>query len=332
MGTNSQQAEPRAEPNNSDVSRTRHHDDLARAEQSTGQNTPEQPQMTPSKKGQRRRNNIKVGSLNINGLRTATGNNTEFRKWMEVNMAMKKERIAILAVQETHLDEPSIQEIHRAFGKRIIVHNSQLENNPRTSAGVAFVLNKELIKTDKVKIFELMKGRVIAIRLTWYNNEEVTLINVYAPNRRGEHEDFWKEAYRKWEAQDQGKPDFILGDFNVTEETIDRSPAKQDNAPAARAMRDFRLNMGVCDHWRNTYPKAREYTYRAINNGKPIKSRLDRIYVNKEKATYTFDWAIAPSSAPTDHWLVTLRYAPKGAPYIGKGRWTWPLRTLKCSG
>lgn len=59
-----------------------------------------------------------------------------------------------------------------------------------------------------------------------------------------------------------------------------------------------------------------------------IKSRLDRIYVAKNKAKYTFDWKIAPSAILTDHWLVTVKYAPQNAPYIGKGRWTWPLQPL----
>ena len=331
MRTACQHAEPRTELDNenTNTNRTRHHDDPVRTEQSTEPIPTEGPQKAPSTKGQRRRNNIKVGSLNINGLRTSTENNSEFRKWTEVNTTMKKERIAILAVQETHLDEPSMQEIHRAFGKRMEIHNSQPENNPRMSAGVAFVLNKELIRTDKVKTYELIKGRVIAMKLTWLNDEEATLINVYAPNRRGDHEDFWKDTLRKWEERHQGRPDFVLGDFNVTEEMIDRNPAKQDNTSATKAIREFRLAMGICDQWRHMYPKAREYTYRTIINGKPIKSRLDRIYVNKEKAPYTFDWSITPSSIPTDHWLVTLKYAPKGAPYIGKGRWTWPLRTLK---
>ena len=242
---------------------------------------------------------------------------------------MRKESIAILAVQESHLDETSLQEIHKAFGKRLTIRNSQLEENPRTSAGVAFVLNKELIKTDKIETFELIKGRAIAIKLTWVDNEETILINVYAPNRRSDHENFWEEMRREWETRDLRKPDFILGDFNVTEDTIDRILANYDNATAVRALRDFRLAMGVQDYWRHKYLKAREYTYRSVRNGKPIKSRLDRIYINKEKAVYTFDWAITPSPVPTDHWLVMLKYAPRGAPYIGKGRWTWPLRTLK---
>ena len=52
------------------------------------------------------------------------------------------------------------------------------------------------------------------------------------------------------------------------------------------------------------------------------------IYVSQSKSKYTFDWRIAPSPVPTNHWLVTVKYAPKNAPYIGEGRWTWPLNAL----
>ena len=322
-------SEAQSEPTNKNATRTHLTEDPVRSEQSEEQTPLTQRKKGPNKKGQRRRNNIKIGSLNINGLRTATDNNMEFQKWTEVNATMKKEGIAILAVQETHLDDASTQEIKKAFGKRLEIHNSQLEDNPRSSAGVALVLNKDLVQTNHVETFELIKGKAMGMKIKWTEDEDIVLINVYAPNKRSDHENFWEETRREWETRDLGKPDFILGDFNVTEDSIDRNPAKYDNATATRALRDFRLAMRVQDHWRHIYPKAREYTYRAIINGKPIKSRLDRIYVNREKATYTFDWAIAPCPVPTDHWLVTLKYAPKGAPYIGKGRWTWPLRTLK---
>ena len=64
-------------------------------------------------------------------------------------------------------------------------------------------------------------------------------------------------------------------------------------------------------------------------NGKLIKSRLDRIYVAKDKTNFTFDWLIGPSTVPMDHWLVTVKYGPKKAPHIGKGQWMFPLRMLK---
>ena len=46
------------------------------------------------------------------------------------------------------------------------------------------------------------------------------------------------------------------------------------------------------------------------------------------KGRQTYEWSIGPTSIPTDHWLASVRYAPKSAPHIGKGRWTWPLKSL----
>ena len=288
----------------------------------------ETTQTPPHKKGIRKRANVRIGTININGLHTTAEGTHTFEKWAEINVTMKNEKIAILAVQETHLDEQSTDAIHRAFGKRLLVINSQLEDNPRASAGAAFVLNKELIETNKLETHELIKGRAIAIKIQWKNDEETLLINVYAPNRRSEHRDFWQKLEDERLHKRLRKPDFILGDFNTTEEPIDRFPAKHDSQGAITALREFRLNNDVQDQWRHAYPKAREYTYRATQNGRQIKSRLDRIYVSQDKSKFTFDWKINPSPIPTDHWLVTVKFAPRNAPYIGKGRWTWPLNVL----
>ena len=267
--------------------------------------------------------------MNINGLHTVSENSHTFEKWSEINATMRNEKIAILAVQETHLDNQNTEVIHHAFGKRLQVINSQLQDNPRTSAGVAFILNKDLIKAEKVEKYELIKGRALAIKLRWKNNEETTLINVYAPNRRSDQRNFWEEIENERARIHLQRPDFILGDFNVTEEPIDRIPARHDTQGAVTALREFRLSTNVQDQWRHSFPKAREYTYRATVNGQQVKSRLDRIYVSQHKSKFTFDWKIAPSPIPTDHWLVSVRYAPKDAPYIGKGRWTWPLNVLR---
>ena len=43
----------------------------------------------------------------------------------------------------------------------------------------------------------------------------------------------------------------------------------------------------------------------------------------------TFNWKIGPMPVPTDHWMVAVKYVPKDAPEIGKGRWTLPVRALE---
>ncbi|KAH9967694.1 hypothetical protein BJV74DRAFT_785171, partial [Russula compacta] len=41
------------------------------------------------------------------------------------------------------------------------------------------------------------------------------------------------------------------------------------------------------------------------------------------------EWKVRPSIVPTDHWLVLVKYAPKDAPTIGRGRWTLPLKAME---
>lgn len=280
------------------------------------------------KKGLRKRANIKIATLNMNGAHTNSESSSSFEKWAEINAVMKRERIAILALQETHLDDQQLSGVNRLFGKRLAIYNSPDPSNPRATAGVAFALNKDLISSQNLKIMELVKGRAVALKTTWNNQEETMLINVYAPNRRSEHGPFWESIEAARQRHHLRKPDFVLGDFNLTEDAIDRSPPKGDNENATNALRDLRLALDIQDQWRHLHPKMREFTYRSTINGKQIKSRLDRIYVATNKARYTYEWSIGPTSVPTDHWLVAVRYAPKGAPHIGRGRWTWPLKSL----
>ena len=124
-------------------------------------------------------------------------------------------------------------------------------------------------------------------------------------------------------------PDFVLGDFNLTEDPIDRAPAHPDNLAAIEIMREVCWAWNIQDTWRHLYPTTRCYTYHANAGGSHIQSRLDRIYTTQETAQHVFDWQIKPSAVPTDHWLVKVRYAPSDAPFIGNGRWTWPLYTLE---
>jgi hypothetical protein len=85
------------------------------------------------KKGLRKRANIKITSLNMNGLHSSGDRNGRVEKWAEINATVKTNKIAILALQETHLDEETTQCIQNLFGKRLQIFNSQLERNPIVS-------------------------------------------------------------------------------------------------------------------------------------------------------------------------------------------------------
>jgi exonuclease III len=282
----------------------------------------------PKKKGMRKRANIKIATLNMNGLHVSAENRNGFEKWSEINATMKRENIAILALQETHLDDALTSSIKEIFQKRLQIYNSKSEQAPRTSAGVAFVINKDLINLHRIETRTLIPGCALSLKIKWHENEETKLINVYAPNNRTEHRPFWQKLEAQRTRHNIPRPDFLLGDFNLTEDAIDRAPPKLDNSNATEALRNLRQDLEVIDQWRHEHPGTREYTYRTTHNNAQIKSRLDRIYITKQKTNLTFDWYIGPSTVPMDHWMVSVRFAPKTATVIGSGRWTWPLNAL----
>ena len=268
-------------------------------------------------------------SLNVNGFAAPASSMTGIEKWSAIYQSMKANKIAILALQETHLDTPQLHSIHECFGSRLSVFNSGLTENPHTSAGVAFVLNRGLIDPKNIVTTELIKGRALALKCNWYNTEEILLLNVYAPNNRTEHPAFWETLDTVRRTKGLRRPDMLLGDFNVTEEPIDRAPAHLDDSNAIAALRNLRQCLGLEDSWRHAFPHERNFTYRATAHGQAIKSRLDRIYTSREVAAVSYDWKFSQTSVPTDHWMVSVKYAPTNVPCVGPGRWTMQIPELK---
>ena len=283
----------------------------------------------PPAKQKRMRANITVATLNMNGLTAPTEGLTFLEKWSLVNQTLNKHKIAVLALQETHLDPETVERLKQNFGKKMHIEYSQDPVAPQTTAGVAFVINRTLIAPSAIKVHTLHAGRALNLKIKWLESESTSFTNIYAPVNKRAHPGFWDNIEKNRLEHGLPRPDFLLGDFNVTEDAIDRAPAKLDDKSATDKLRDTRLAWDVRDTWRSDHPSEKAFTYRANMNGQAIKSRLDRIYIANRLTTYTFGWVIAPSPVPTDHWLVAVRYAPKDAPEIGKGRWTLPLHLLQ---
>ncbi|KAG2148795.1 Endonuclease/exonuclease/phosphatase [Suillus clintonianus] len=203
--------------------------------------------------------------------------------------------------------------------------NSQDPTRPGNSAGIAFVLNKEMINTSEAKLTVLIPGRAIALSIKWHNEKIIKILNIYAPNNHSEHPTFWNNVKTKWSQNNLGPIDFMMGDFNVTEDPLDRAPSRFDNEQAVEALRDFRTNENIQDTWRHTHPRTRLFTFNSNSNS---MSRLDRIYTSNTHHESVSNWKSYLCPIPTDHNIVTTRFAPPGLPHIGKGRWTWPLDIL----
>jgi exonuclease III len=83
-----------------------------------------------------------------------------------------------------------------------------------------------------------------------------TLINIYAPNNKQENFTFWKELKQKWRTSGLPKPNFLLGDFNLTEDAINHSPPKLNNMGTVNALRELKTALDVHNQWRYAYNKA----------------------------------------------------------------------------
>jgi len=211
------------------------------------------------------------------------------------------------------------------FSRRLHVLNSCDPERPASSAGVAFILNKELTTTHNLDFTELIPGRAISLTTRWHNNQDITILNVYAPNNPQDHPGFWTTISRIWREKALPHIDFMMGDFNLTEDPIDRAPSRADNEQATDALRDLRTTLNLQDSWRHTFPTERLFTFYSNTN---TFSRLDRIYTSPTHTNSIAEWDAGPTSIPTDHKMVLMRFAPPSNPYIGKGRWAWPTSIL----
>ena len=269
-----------------------------------------------------------IATLNVNSYTAPSSNMTGIDKWSAINRTINKNRIAILALQETHLDPTRLQDVISCFGRRLEIITSQHPDNPRATAGVAFIINKALINPREYTLYELQPGRAAALKIKWLEDEEMLILNVYAPNAREDNAAFWQTVDIQRRSLSLRCPDFMLGDFNVTEDKIDRAPAHDDDRNATDALRNLRHILNLQDLWRNTFPTERNFTYRANTDSGQIQSRLDRIYTANTINNQILEWKTIISAVPTDHSLVLAKYSPKNAPLVGKGRWTWRPHAL----
>ncbi|KAJ7763069.1 Endonuclease/exonuclease/phosphatase [Mycena metata] len=244
-------------------------------------------------------------------------------KWLYINQIMRSRRIGVLGLQETHLSPGEVDDIHKIFGKRLQVYASIDPASPQ-SKGVAFVVNKEISNIEGIETEELIPGRALRISIPWHGESRVTGVVAYAPNDPTENARFLDILETKLRRR---KPDFVLGDFNMVEDAIDRMPHHKDANVVTEAMLEFKSKLHLIDGWRRAFPDLKSYTFLHAATGS--QSRIDRVLLTENMMKYTYDWTIESPGIHTDHQLLSMKYSDPNLPFIGKGRWVLPLRLLK---
>ena len=237
------------------------------------------------------------------------------------NGVINSSKTAVLAIQEAHLTDELADNVNRFLETKMKIFHSPLPET-RNAAGVAIVINKGLINAENVTCVEILPGRAILTIIPWHANSQIKILNVYAPNDTGKNEEFWTKINEKLMENPNLKPDIMLGDFNLVEDSLDRLPCHHDDTNAVAALRELKSNMNLIDGWRRTYPDKREYSHQHTPN--TSQGCIDRIYITNELLPPSKEWNITPTNIETDHWMVSAKITTTNAPLIGKGRWQIP--------
>ncbi|THU95795.1 DNase I-like protein [Dendrothele bispora CBS 962.96] len=276
---------------------------------------------------------IRVASLNMRGYGNPNALHRD-NKWNHINQLVREKRIGILALQETHLTSERHEQIEKVFSKRLKIFFSSDPENPTGRAGVAIVLNKELVKTNNIKTYQIVPGRALLLQAPTHKDSKINLLVVYAPNVTSsngtENAEFWNKIHKYYEEKpNTPKPHILLGDLNVVEDgLIDRLPAHDDPEDALEALDDLKMLFNIKDGWRNTYPTTKSFTFMQSSTGS--QSQIDRIYITDKFLKTAREWKIEQTGIPhADHKMTSVQISNEDSPYVGKGRWKFPNHILK---
>ncbi|KAI1782312.1 Endonuclease/exonuclease/phosphatase [Ganoderma leucocontextum] len=261
---------------------------------------------------------LTIGTLNMRGGGGLTQGGPS-DKWLRVNQLIREGRIAVLALQETHLTQERLDAMNDLFKATMLIVASPDPENPTAARGVAVALNKRLIQTDGIEVREIVPGRALETRIQWTRDRKLTILNVYAPNDMSDNAAFWETLARARDCGRMHAPDLFLGDLNVVRAPLDRLPPRQDNVAAAESLGRLEQRLNLTDGWRAENPGRREYTYLQTSTGS--QSRIDRILVNRSLVRQTGNWEIGGPGIATDHRMPM-------APHVGRGRWALPADLL----
>ncbi|KAK0501078.1 hypothetical protein EDD18DRAFT_1010999, partial [Armillaria luteobubalina] len=183
-----------------------------------------------------------------------------------------------LTLQETHLSEKHIEDIHNLYEKRLLIINSKDPENVTGKAGVTVVLNRNQVKMENVKTTELILGCALLVQIPWHADTVLNWLAIYvSATSKEENRDMWKELAHLWAKLSLPQFDSMSGNFNFVKEAIDCFPAHEDDAALVTAFQEFKLKLCLHDGWRDIHPTGKDYTF--VRQSPPFsRSRIDHIY------------------------------------------------------
>ena len=206
---------------------------------------------------------ISIITLNVNGLNAPTKRH-RLTEWN------KKQDPYICCLQETHFRPKDTYRLEVRRWKNIFHSNGKQKR-----AGVAIFISDKIdlkikkMTRDKEGHYIMIKGSI--------QEEAITIVNIYAPNRGA------SQYIRKTLTDIKGEIDsntIIAGHFNTPLTPMDRS-SKQKINKETQVLNDTLEEMSLIAIFRTFHPNAEEYTFFSSAHG--TFSRIDHILHHKSK-------------------------------------------------
>ena len=197
-------------------------------------------------------------SLNVRGLNNKLKRQKIFR-WIH------NQKTDIAFLQESFSAKENEKLWANEWGGKIVFSHGTAHGK-----GVMMLFNPEadidLEQTllDQDGRYIMVNGRV--------NDNDVSLINLYSPNKRTEQVKFFKEIHKL--AQENASGTVIIGgDCNISLTELDKTGGRpiDDKNYAIKEMQCLLKSFNLADVWREKNPNTRQYTWQNEN----IKCRLD---------------------------------------------------------
>uniref|UniRef100_A0A3P9HHD5 exodeoxyribonuclease III n=1 Tax=Oryzias latipes TaxID=8090 RepID=A0A3P9HHD5_ORYLA len=253
---------------------------------------------------------IKILTLNVKGINHVV----KRRKLLSM---LKKDKVQVALLQETHLTDPEHLKLRRDWVGQIF-----FASYTSKSRGVAILIHKHLPFTID-KIVQDKEGRFVLITGFLYG-EQIMIGSVYAPNSY--ESSFYSKLLAEVSAVCPGH--IILGgDFNCgLTPNLDHKPAKKSPpSKISHATTDLCTALGLLDAWRVINPQGKDFTF--FSHPHHSFSRIDYIFVSRPIIDRTKSCSI--NTCPlSDHSSVTVELMP---PYYDPQARQWHLNSLLLS-
>ena len=246
--------------------------------------------------------NLKIASLNCRGI-----NDSAKRKLLFD--FLEQSSFTIIFLQETKLDPSQHIEISKEWTKGPIFLNSIFGKK----CGTAILFNTLQMKVLN-DIYD-SEGKVISLDVEMLG-DKFHLVNCYFPNHSTEKFTFIQNLYKYIMSN---FPTVLGGDLNLTSDNrYDRYPPKSSCDSHSGLLQNVFDTFNLIDSCRFLYPSKLTFTYKTINNGEVIMSRIDRLLVSKHFKIVAYNQVDCELS---DHEIVSTHLQYQCKLVFGKLPW-----------